>query len=55
MFVQCVEQKLTRQIEMIQVPINDLGCEQVIIIYSLTLFCFAFSDYSALFGTFQLF
>ena len=29
MFVQCVEQKLTRQIEMIQVPINDLGCEQV--------------------------
>jgi len=26
--LQCVEQKLTRQIEMIQVPINDLGCEQ---------------------------
>ena len=49
MFVQCVEQKLTRQIEMIQVPINDLGCEQVR--DSLILFCFAFSDYIALFST----
>lgn len=27
--LQCVEQKLTRQNEMIQTPIADLGCEQV--------------------------
>ena len=27
--LQCVEQKFTRQNEMIQTPIADLGCEQV--------------------------
>jgi hypothetical protein len=43
--LRCVEQKLAKQIEMIQSPLSDLGCEQApagIVFYTLMITIFEF-------------